>query len=375
MQTKDTSINYILRYENLRLGDVVLESGHKFHSNAIKTYTKSNFSHAMICVGGTSIIHAEKKGIFSLNPQRLLVKNITDLKVLRPKKELSESEKEKLEFFLRDKVGSLYSVKDALLVAIDTKNRQSTNEYQFCSRLVAQAYNYIGHKIVDNVDFCSPADIEKSSHFYELADMTRKAEDVDVSYASRKNFIEVNQASMYEWLNKTRDLANKKYDFRITKVNDVDNFLIRFNDEDEVVCDYVIQSGYLKDYLMEVGNNEHMHNEEKFITKYSDDIVYAICGEFEHIPSPTDRHIKNYQIANSNYMQTKLKYHELYIYLYKELLGVSLSRFITLFNVSKKLILDGNQDKNLMLVMLRSQAYIESLQTLGIERYNLTSSI
>lgn len=372
MKDNSNKMNYILNYEDLQLGDIVLESGHKLHSEAIKTYTKSNFSHAMICVDNASIIHAENAGIFSLNPQRLLVENITDLKVLRLKKQLSIKDNEGIEFFLRNKIGSTYSKAEAFKVV--KKDKQANNNYQFCSRLVAQAYSYINYKIVNDIDFCSPADIEESNLFYTLENMIRKAEDKDVKFALTRNMIKENQISMYSWLNKTKDLAYRKYNFSIHKINDVDIFLQQFPYEDKIVCDYIIESGYLENYLIEIENNPHMHNEENFINKYEDieNIIHALISEFTHIPSHTNRNIQNYKTSMLNYKNTSLNFYSLHANLYKALLSVSLSRFITLFSVSKKMILEGNKDKELVLVMLQAQQNIEILQHLKIERYNKT---
>jgi hypothetical protein len=367
-------MNYILEYENLQLGDIILESGHKPHSEAIKKFTKSNFSHSMICVEGMSIIHAEKDGIFSLNPQRLLVKNITDLKVLRIKKELSNNELKDLDFFLRDKIGSVYSALEAMSVINKNRNTNSNNKYQFCSRLVAQAYKYINYQIVTDVDFCSPADIEKSNLFYEVNNIIRKAEEHDINFALTKNMIKENQKSMYDWLNKTRDMADKQYNFVISKINDIDIFLSKYQNEDDTVSDFIIKSGYLKNYLIEINNNPHMHNEDIFIKKFQDidNIIYALEKEFSNIPSHTNRALENYKNSLLNYENTNFNYYKLHIQLYKELLGVSLSKLITLFNVSKKLILDGIKNDKLTILMLSCQQNIEILQQLEIEKYNKT---
>ena len=365
-------MNYILNYEKLQLGDIILESGYKLHSKAIKTYTKSNFSHVMIYIGGMSIIHAEKEGIFSLNPQRLLVKNIEDLKVLRPKKDFSTDEKDKLVIFLRSQIGSLYSVKDALSVVKNNKENKSDSKYQFCSRLVAQAYDTIGYKIVNSIDFCSPADIENSNFFDEVKDVVQKAKEQDIKLALTRNGIKENQQSMYEWLNKTRDIAYKEHSFNIHKINDVDIFLQRFSSKDEIVCKYIVESGYLEKYLIEIENNQHMHNENMFLSKYEniDNIIHALVGEFNIIHSPTNRHIQNLHNSILNYETTKLQFYNLHINLYKTLLGVSLSKFITLLNVSNKLILAKNNNKELGLVMFQSQKNIKILQQLGIEKYS-----
>ncbi len=365
-------MNYILKYENLKLGDIILESGHKLHSYAIKKRTESNFSHSMICVGDMSIIHAEKEGIFSLNPQRLLVENMTDLKVLRFTQKLSNDELKELDFFLRDKIGSVYSVIEALSVVTRNRKENSNNKYQFCSRLVAQAYQHIDYQIVDDINFCSPADIEKSNLFYEVNDIVRKAEEHDIIFARTRNMVKENQVSMYSWLNKIRDIANKKYNFTISKVNDVDIFLSKHDKEDNIICDLIIKSGYLKNYLIEVENNPHMYDENIFIEKFKDidNIIYALEKEFSNIPSYTNRAIENYKNSLLSYQNTNFKYYKLHTTLYKELLGVSLSRFITLFNVSRKLILDGNKNERLIILMLSTQKNIEILQQLGIEKYN-----
>ncbi|WP_164966908.1 hypothetical protein [Aliarcobacter trophiarum] len=41
---------YIMNYNKLLPGDIILESGKKLHSKAIQVYTKSRYSHAMICL-------------------------------------------------------------------------------------------------------------------------------------------------------------------------------------------------------------------------------------------------------------------------------------------------------------------------------------
>lgn len=363
------SKKYILDYQKLQIGDIILESGHKPHSNLIKKYTKSNFSHAMICVGDMSIIHAEKAGVFSLNPQRLLVKHDTDLKVLRLHKKLSDSDKKKIVDFLRDKIGAVYSVKDALKVVL-SKNPEAGNEYQFCSRLVSQAYKYIKNELVDNADFCSPADIEKSNLLYEVGGFINEASNSDIVFSLTRNVIKENEYSMYDWLNKTRDMAYDKYQEEIHKVNDVDAFLLNHPNEDTNVCTYVATSGYLDNYLVEVSNNPHMHNEEKFIRKYKDNITVALTGEYRPILSAMGRHINNYKNIQISYANTNLEYHNQQVKLYKNILGVILSKLITLFEVSKKMIVTGGINPELAQVFYETKNNIETLQDLGIKRYN-----
>ena len=365
-------MNYILNYEDLQVGDIILQSGHKLHSKAIKKYTKSNFSHAMICVTNMSIVHAEKEGIFSLNPQRLLVENITDLKVLRLKKELKDKDLKNLEYFLRDKIGSVYSVKEAISVIKNNRTDDDYNKFQFCSRLVAQAYEYINCQIVDNVNFCSPADIENSTLFREVENIIRKSEKKDIDFALTPNVIKENQKSMYDWLNKTRDLAYERYKFNISKINDVDMFLHKYPSEDITVSNYMINSGYLENYKIEVSNNLHMHDKELFISKFidPDNIMFAIYQEFKIIPEPTERHITNYINAKENYQNTFFEFYKIQMNLYKALLSVSMSKYITLYEVYLELFRTGIKDEGDIIIYL--QYHLEKLKEMEIEKYNKT---
>ena len=364
-------MRYMLNCSELQIGDIILESGHKLHSRAIQIRTKSNFSHAMICVDEQSLIHAETKGIFTLNPQRKIVKKQTDLKVLRLKGNLSESNKNKIEFFLRTKVGSVYSIKDALLVVEKDKNKQIKSEHQFCSRLVAQAYKHIHHNIVENIDFCSPADIEKSDYLYEVENIVREAKETDITFARTENGVKKNQKSTYKWLNKTRDLAYK-YRFSINNINDVDSFLRLHPDMDKTVCGYINKSGYLENFMVEVKNNPHMFNENKFIQKFQDieSIAYALIQEYNIVLSPTKRYRDNYVNSMGSHLETELEYYKLHVNLYQTLLGVSMSKLITLYNVSKKMMFEHSENITFSQIMLTTHGLIESLQELEIKEFD-----
>lgn len=372
MKTKNQKQKYILKYDELKVGDIILKSEKDPFSLKIQKYTNSNFSHVMICVENASMIHSDIEGVFSINPQRILVENSNDLKVLRLKSTLSDTDNQKIQIFLREKIGSIYSIKDALLTMKQQASSVADNEFQFCSRLVAQAYKKIDYMLVKNIDFCSPSDIENSEYLYEVKNIIRETSTLDITYASTRNLVEENQTSMFAWLNKSRDLAWKKYKFQINIVNDVDKFLFEYHVEDENICDYIEKSGYMENYKIEVENNPHMHDEKLFISKFvdSENIIYALIKELNTLISPTNRHMQNYQNSMQQHKVTKLKYYNLHIILYQSLLSVSMSKLITIFEVSRKLILENIKNDKLHLIMLNLQRYIEILRNLNIERYN-----
>ena len=340
---------YIMNYLDLLPGDIILESGKKAHSKAIQIYTKSHYSHAMICLTSRSLFHAQSQGIFTLNPQRVLVEEENDLKVLRPKKKLSEKESENIIKFLRNKVGTLYSVKEAILSGKKIRPESSQSQMQFCSRLVAQAYLHIGHKIVENPNFCQPAEIENSNFFEEVPDIIRKATKEEIEFVSTKNFVLENQISTYKWLNNTRDYAKSEFGYeKIHSQNDVMNFLKEYPEADNIVSGYINESGYLENYKIEKDNNPWLFDVNLFIKKYksSNEILYAINKGFENIQYYIDRTIKNYLTASQNFEDLKFNYFKLEENLHKNRLDFIINKYTTFIKASEYVLKETIKDKN-----------------------------
>ena len=340
---------YIINYKDLLPGDIILESGKKIHSKVIQIYTKSHYSHVMICLMSTSLFHAQSEGIFTLNPQRVLVEEENDLKVLRPKKKLSEKESENIIKFLRNKVGTLYSVKEAIISGKKIRPESSQSQMQFCSRLVAQAYLHIGHKIVENPNFCQPAEIENSNFFEEVPDMIRKATKEEIEFVSTKNFVLENQISTYKWLNNTRDYAKSEFGYeKIHSQNDVMNFLKEYPEADNIVSGYINESGYLENYKIEKDNNPWLFDVNLFIKKYksSNEILYAIDKGFENIQYYIDRTIKNYLTASQNFEDLKFNYFKLEENLHKNRLDFIINKYTTFIKASEYVLKETIKDKD-----------------------------
>ncbi|MBP6714036.1 MAG: hypothetical protein KA157_08870 [Aliarcobacter sp.] len=341
---------YIMNYLDLLPGDIILESGKKAHSKAIQIYTKSHYSHAMICLTSRSLFHAQSQGIFTLNPQRVLVEEENDLKVLRPKKKLSEKESENIIKFLRNKVGTLYSVKEAILSGKKIRPESSQSQMQFCSRLVAQAYLHIGHKIVENPNFCQPAEIENSNFFEEVPDIIRKARKEEIEFVSTKNFVLENQISTYKWLNNTRDYAKSEFGYeKIHSQNDVMNFLKEYPEADNIVSGYINESGYLENYKIEKDNNPWLFDADLFIKKYNYDTINIrriIDIEFENIQSYVDRIIDNYIKAAQNVEILKFNYFKLEKNLHKNRLSFIIKKYTTFIKASEYVLKGTIKDKD-----------------------------
>lgn len=318
---------YILDLRKLRLGDIILQAGDTKFSAWIKAGTKSDYSHAMIYVGN-SIIHALTDGVYSTNPQRILVEKADDLIVLRAKGGLNSKQELIITEFARNLSGSLYNIPEAGASLIFSRSRKGAiTSDQFCSRLVAQSFQQAGLSIVKNADYCSPEDINKSSRLEKIDDCTRPALGTEVEFANSEDPIKENQRRMFEWLNKARaDFAQEG--LKIQSEHDVLSALASHPEYDEKICSYVSESGYLEHYGYDRQANPHRYSLDKFISKAGglQEATGLFFGEINKESGEIPRHATNYFRAGLNFAHLGLRYSELSKELYKNLLGMSLER-------------------------------------------------
>lgn len=177
--------HFMLNHELLKPGDIILERGYARHSEIIAKQTGSYYSHAMIYTGETIIEATHDGGVFSRIPNRSTVRGVNDFKVLRLKIFPGQNIIDSICNQARYLSGSQYSVVEALKVKSPQIFRETAEDTrkQFCSRLVAQCYNKAGIDLVDNINFCSPGDFEKSDLLYEVTEMVYRASEEEISHA------------------------------------------------------------------------------------------------------------------------------------------------------------------------------------------------
>jgi hypothetical protein len=167
-----------LKMSSLVRGDIILTTATAAVSKAIRWGTKSDISHAMICVQHGSVIDATSEGVHARNPQRLFFDDKCALHIFRPKAALSADQIDQICRFVRERIGSEYSTREAVRAAIGGSNQWTRK--QFCSRLVAQAYASAGIKLVGDPNYCAPADLAKSSLLAPVPDAVEQVSDEEV---------------------------------------------------------------------------------------------------------------------------------------------------------------------------------------------------
>jgi hypothetical protein len=245
-----------LQEASLKTGDIVLTTTTAAVSKAIRVATKSDISHAMIYVQDHSVIDATGKGVHARNTQRLFFEDDCSVHVLRPRSELRPDQIEAVCNYARAQVGAQYTIKEAVRTALRGDRRWTKK--QFCSRLVAQAYASVGVMLVNDPNFCSPAELKASPLLVEVQDTTVA--------------VTAEEAALWdEWDGLPRimqDATNALFAGARRKNKDIQNFddlhrhLALHPEDDDYFCELLESSGFLTVWRIEKERNPWQYDIE-----------------------------------------------------------------------------------------------------------------
>ena len=238
-----------LNEATLKVGDIILTTTPAAVSKAIRVATRSDISHAMIYVQDHSVIDATGEGVQARNTQRLFFEDDCSAYALRLRAGLTGEQARAICTFVRSQIGTQYSKKEAVRTSLG--GAQEWTRKQFCSRLVAQAYASAGIKLVDDPNFCSPADLKSSPLLLDVKDAT---EPVSAEQAAEWEGREDIPQHMRDAINAVLDGARIK-NKNIQNFADLNRHLINHPEDDEFVCALLATSGYLTLWKIEKDKN------------------------------------------------------------------------------------------------------------------------
>ena len=249
---------YLIPIEELRKGDILLTSENSTTSKVVRKATKSDFSHAILYVGSGSYIHSDANGVHSGSLQRLIFDTADNVTVLRS--ECSPEVIDQVCLFARSKIGTKYSVKSAINARLKTSKKENENR-QFCSRLVAQAYEYAGVVLVKDASFCTPEEIFNSTKTDKVSCKVRKATDSEVNFARSENPLVRQSAITNEILSKVRAVSKED----IQTLDQITQYVITHPVHDDEISKIYKDSGYLTMWEYEIQKNAWRYDGELFI--------------------------------------------------------------------------------------------------------------
>lgn len=156
---------FIINIHDLKKGDIVLTSEKKgIVSFLVRFMLWSQFSHAYIYMEHYCY-EIDGKGVIMSTVDKKLFSIFDSVKVLRLKDELSSTQIDQLENYLKKQRGASYST----IMAIKSKFKLNTSEENgkfFCSHLVVKAYEMINIKLFSNKPayHITPKDLLKCSN-------------------------------------------------------------------------------------------------------------------------------------------------------------------------------------------------------------------
>ncbi|SDK21733.1 YiiX/YebB-like N1pC/P60 family cysteine hydrolase [Microbulbifer yueqingensis] len=233
--------------EILQPGDIVLTTTTKKDSGLIRKVTRSDISHAMVCVAYGSVIDSTGEGVQARNIQKLFYEDECAIYALRSKAPLSRVQAESIVNYARASTGTRYTkIEAAKSIAPTISEKGSVKQY--CSRMVARAYASAGIILVKNPDFCTPNDIKSSKKLIQIDNpwVPVLADELNVAAG-----ICDTTEGMREKTNRLLT-AIRALNSNVESLNDIDSLVIQREDLDKLIANAFRSSGYLEHWKEEL---------------------------------------------------------------------------------------------------------------------------
>ena len=311
---------YLIEIEKLQAGDIFLTTQRHIVSKVIKAFTASDYSHAMLHVGDGSYIHSDGDGVHAGNVQRLLFDDERYIQVLRLKESVGRKLIDAACTFARNEVGKQYSVKDAIKTKNPLSKKAETNR-QFCSRLVAQSFESVGLKLVENSSYCAPQELDDSELTIRVSDCVRKATDTEIEFANTENPLE-NQTNITNSIfTKIRGVTGKD----IQTFEQLSNYLIENNQHDSQITNIIKESGYLFMWQHEMNANPWRYSQELFMSLpvSKEKLNQIATAELKSAINTKQRYVDMYEQHMRIWQAKQLQYAAIHIMLYQKLIELT----------------------------------------------------
>lgn len=311
---------FILDMHTLKEGDVFLTSQKGLVSKAVQGFTNSKYSHAILYVGHGSYIHSDSQGVHSANIQRLIFEKPANVKVLRPNNPKLAKDASK---YARSQIGKEYSVKEAIRAKSGVRNKSENK--QFCSRLVAQAFEYAGEEIVKDTAYCTPEDINRSPAFSEIENAVRVASLAEMEFANSFNPIQRQAEITNLILSESRRITGSN----IQSLEELTMHVIENPSFSDEIVDIYNKSGYLTMWQHELRQNPWRYDGALFMSLPIDleEKRNLAASEAESAESMLELYGSNYMVYKNLSMRGMSSYIKMNIELYMQLMMQMKNRF------------------------------------------------
>lgn len=262
-------------------------------------------------------------GVHSKNTQRLLYDEKTDVKVLRLRKP-DEITLHRAVTFARQKVGTAYSIREALLAEQKQEAQAKQPKRQFCTRFVAQAYESAGVKLVENAAYCNPEELLQSPLLEEVEEPLRVANDYDIEFANSEDPTESQENITNEIFEKSRAVAKDD----IQTFEELSRFVIENPDKESEINAIIEESGYLTILKDEDAKYPWLYDPAQFINHFDniDQLLGTALGVMQTEAETRQRFEETLETSKMGYALKKQRCFEVQIELCENFIERSYKR-------------------------------------------------
>lgn len=263
---------YILELKHLLPGDIILtreepegksfkELKAKLQSRTIRNRIKGNYSHVMLYVGSGSYIHSNTNGVHAGSLNRCIFNSPSDVKVLRSA--ATPLDISNAIIFARNQVGKEYDVFEA--VGSVFPRFKGKDNRQFCSRLVAQSFDFANVPLTKKPNQATPACVEFSPIVHKPFYMVRTPEPEEQKILDEGSFYLSEQNRITnELLRTAREITKQD----IQTPEDLIQTAFRNQKFDSGLAEVINKTGYLNLYENEISKNLYRYDIHAFEKKY-----------------------------------------------------------------------------------------------------------
>jgi len=285
----------------------------------MERYTGSPYHHAMIVAGNATLIHSGENGVHSANPLRMVFEQPGDVKVIRYKGFVPENRLIDASNFVRVKVGTSYSVDERKNVLSAGTTESLEPNRQFCTRLVAQAYRDIGLPLVDNADYCTPAQLLNSDKVEVINDILVEGNLAQLKYANEKSEALDKQEFATNFI---LDQARRITGVDIQSLQQLENFVDNNPSFDSQLTAVVVESGYLDLIEIDMKKNPEHYSFQIMKQKIPKKYWFLIAEQQLPIAAGMYKNAENELLRlETKQLSVPLKFNEIHIELSKKLLN------------------------------------------------------
>lgn len=294
-------------------GDIILTTTTAAISKTIRVATRSDISHAMVYVEDRSVMDATGEGVHARNTQRLYFEDECAVHVMRLRDGISPAQLATVVIYARGQVGAEYSAKEAVLTVLG--GARTWTSKQFCSRLVAQAFEAAGIALVSGPNYCSPADLKNSPLLVPVENPTVM---VTAEEAAFWEDIEDVPQRMRDAINAVL-VGARRYNPKIQTFDDIHAHLIEHPEDDGDFCRLLQTSGYLSIWAIEKGKNPWQYDLGLLSAGRADSIEEYCWSVLKNEQTGPNRYFVNRGGYRLFTLQSSLEFFQIMLDLYEHL--------------------------------------------------------